>query len=279
MDRGSSILRQNEWRIIDHSTIGLSMPAFASFAVDDALCTVSGKGLIPATARSWVHAPTIVLGIQDGRLPYLEQGTAYLKKQGYDVIVRNSGGLAVVLDEGILNLSLILTEHTHKIDIDKGYETMVDLVKKMFAEYTSDIMVGEVDGSYCPGSYDLSIGGKKIAGISQRRVRGGVAVQVYLCMSGSGSKRAELIRDFYRISKGSQETKFTYPDIRPEVMASINELLHTHLSIHDVMLRLFTVLQQHSDSIYTSQLSEEESELYMDHFMRIKDRNDKLFNR
>ena len=58
-------------------------------------------------------------------------------------------------------------------------------------QFTIEIEAREIVGSYCPGSYDLSIKGKKFAGISQRRIRKGVAVQIYLCVNGSGSERAE----------------------------------------------------------------------------------------
>ena len=51
-------------------------------------------GLSPVTARSWVHHDTIVLGIQDTRLPYLQEGISLLEEAGYQAIVRNSGGLA-----------------------------------------------------------------------------------------------------------------------------------------------------------------------------------------
>jgi lipoate-protein ligase A len=48
----------------------------------------------------------------------------------------------------------------------------------------SDIF-NTIEHSYCPGKFDLSIDGKKFAGISQRRVRGGIAVQIYLCVEGN----------------------------------------------------------------------------------------------
>ena len=50
---------------------------------------------------------------------------------------------------------------------------------------------------HTPGSYDLSIHNQKFAGISQRRVRGGIAVQIYLCVEGSGAERAEMMKAFY----------------------------------------------------------------------------------
>jgi octanoyl-[GcvH]:protein N-octanoyltransferase len=192
------LLEQPVWRLIDQSTLGPSFDARQSFAIDDTLCTSIGSGNSPATARTWVHHNTIVLGIQDTRLPHLKDGIDYLESKGYRVIVRNSGGLAVVLDGGVLNISLILPEKEGTIDINQGYDTMTALVEQLLAPYEAKFEAYEIVGSYCPGSYDLSIGGKKFAGISQRRMRGGVAVQIYICVDGSGSERAALIGEFYK---------------------------------------------------------------------------------
>ena len=70
------------------------------------------------------------------------------------------------------------------------------LICKMFEDDDVEIETHEIERSYCPGKFDLSINDKKFAGISQRRVRGGIAVQIYLCVEGSGSKRAEMMRHF-----------------------------------------------------------------------------------
>src|SRR4051795_9305947 len=98
------LLRQHEWRIIDQSSLGSHFHALQSFGTDDTLCASVGSGQAPATARTWVHHNTIVLGIQDTKLPFLQEGIQFLQEQGYQAIVRNSGGLAVVLDEGVLNI-------------------------------------------------------------------------------------------------------------------------------------------------------------------------------
>ena len=240
MRETDSLLVQREWRVIDQSSIGPRFHALESFAMDDTLCALVGAGKTPAVARAWVHHQTVVLGIQDTKLPFLKQGIEVLKENQFQAIVRNSGGLAVVLDEGVLNLSLIFPETDHKIAINRGYDTMWDLIKRMFADFEVDIEAKEIVGSYCPGSYDLSIAGQKFAGISQRRIRNGVAVQIYLCVNGSGQERAQLIKDFYQTAIAETETKFVYPDIHPEVMASLSELLQTPLTVSEVMLRFFT---------------------------------------
>ncbi|MFT7821681.1 biotin/lipoate A/B protein ligase family protein [Bacillus siamensis] len=273
------LLIQPSWRIIDQSSLGPYFDAKQSFAMDDTLCASVGKGESPATARSWVHHRTIVLGIQDTRLPFLEDGVKLLEDEGYRVIVRNSGGLAVVLDEGVLNISLIFEDEKKGIDIDRGYEAMTELVRRMLRSYNAEIEAYEIKGSYCPGSYDLSIGGRKFAGISQRRLRGGTAVQIYLCADKSGSERADLIRRFYQaaLKDKSNDIKGVYPDIRPETMASLSELLQTDITVQDLMLSLLTELKERSGRLYAAGLSPEEEMAFEKNLTRMLERNEKVF--
>lgn len=274
-----SVLYQTEWRIIDQSTLGPSFDALQSFAMDDTLCNSTGSGDSSPVMRSWVHHDTIVLGIQDTRLPKVERGIEYLKQQGYKVIVRNSGGLAVVLDSGVLNLSLVFPEKEQEMGIDKGYESMVDFIQEILSPYGVTIEDREIVGSYCPGRYDLSINGQKFAGISQRRLRGGVAVQVYLCVDGSGSDRAELIKEFYERSLNGEITKFSYPTIVPGTMASLSELIGENLSVRDVMMRTLKTLNKYAGTLTTQHLSIPELSLYDYNYQRVFTRNEKaLYN-
>ncbi|MDP4551497.1 lipoate--protein ligase family protein [Alkalihalobacillus macyae] len=271
-----SILFQPKWRVIDQSTLGPSFDALQSFAMDDTLCNSAGSGDSPPIMRSWVHHNTIVLGIQDTRLPYFDEGVHYLKQQGYRVIVRNSGGLAVVLDAGVLNLSLVFAEKQQQIDIDTGYDAMVDFVEHILAPYNVTIEDREIVGSYCPGRYDLSIDGRKFAGISQRRLRGGVAVQVYLCVDGSGSERAKVIQEFYHRAVQGEPTKFTYPEIVPETMASLSELIGEDLTAGDLMMQTLKTLKIYADAMTTEHLSISELSLYDYNYQRVFTRNEKV---
>lgn len=278
MGETDSLLKQQEWRIIDQSSVGPQFPALESFAMDDTFCASVGSGKSAAVARAWVHHRTIVMGIQDTKLPFLKKGLDFLEESGFRAIVRNSGGLAVVLDEGVLNFSLIFPENEQKIEINRGYDAMWKLVQLMFSDFPVKMEAREIVGSYCPGSYDLSINGQKFAGISQRRIRNGVAVQIYLCVNGSGAERASLVKGFYDAAKGNAETKFAYPDIVPSVMASLTELLGVQLSVQDVMLRFLQVLKEHSERIFSDTLSAEEWPLYEAYLTRVVERNDKVFD-
>lgn len=269
-------LQQPIWRFYDQSNSAKNSSPLESFAMDDTLCQLVGQLESPPTLRTWVHDASVVLGIQDHRLPYVQRGMALLESKGYHPIVRNSGGLAVVLDAGVLNISIVLSEQTQVLSIDAGYDVMVALVKALFPEVAEKIKAYEIVGSYCPGSYDLSIEGKKFAGISQRRLRQGVAVQIYLCIEGSGAKRAALIRDFYEESLQGEETKFVYPQIVPDVMASLNELTDPILTVEAVVIRVQQLLHRLSAEVHTEPLHDDELALYGFYLQRIFERNKKM---
>jgi octanoyl-[GcvH]:protein N-octanoyltransferase len=280
MSEVNQLLKQNIWRIIDQTTFGNTFEALQSFAMDDTLCQSVAEGEVPPTLRSWVHEKTVVLGIQDSRLPNLMNGVHFLENEGYKVIVRNSGGLAVVLDDGILNLSLILSEKEKKVDINSGYNAMYELIKQLLQSYNAEIIAKEVVGSYCPGSYDLSIHGKKFAGISQRRVRGGVAIQIYLCVHGSGSKRASLIKDFYSKAANPLEgLPPQFPKVRPNTMASLSELLGQPVTNQHLLVELYRQLQIQSESIIQSQLSVSELNLFQENYQKVIDRSKKALEK
>lgn len=279
MSTYETALQLPEWRFIDESMTARTRSALESFAADDMLCQLVGQLQSSPTVRTWVHNRTVVLGIQDHRLPHIEEATAMLEQAGYHSIVRNSGGLAVVLDEGVLNISIVLSEQRSSIDIPEGYELMLAFIELLFPEAENRIKAYEVVGSYCPGSYDLSIDGRKFAGISQRRLRSGIAVQVYLCVEGSGSERAELIRDFYDTGLQGETTKFSYPVINPEVMASLSELLELPLTVSEVVIRIQLLLRQLAGTVDMGGIKPEEIELYSFYLKRVVERNQKMLAR
>lgn len=276
MNNALNLLQQKEWRVIDQTSLGPLFDPLQSFAMDDTLCYSVGSGHSSAVARAWVHHHSVILGIQDAKLPYIKDGLKYLDDLNYRYIVRTSGGLAVVLDEGVLNLTLIFPDTEKGIDIDRGYEAMYQLIVSMFQDLQHPIVAGEIKGSYCPGSFDLSIHGKKFAGISQRRLRKGVAVQIYLCVTDSGGERAEIIKRFYQLSTKGEKTKFSYPTVKPEVMGSLSELSQHRLTIQDVMLRLLQSLKSYSNHLIGSTLTPFEMEAYHEYYGRVKDRNEKM---
>ena len=225
----------------------------------------------------WVHDKTLVLGIPDSRLPYIDAGIEYMKGLGYDVIIRNSGGLAVLLDKGVLNMSLILP-NKRSLSIHEGYDLMYEFIECLFKEYTTKIEAYEIIGSYCPGDYDLSINGVKFAGISQRRVRDGVAVQIYIDVEGSSKERASIVREFYKLSKRDEPTVYEYPDVNPNVMGTINELLGTDFTVDEVITDIYRLISANETNQVDEHLLIEERAIFLKRLAQMEKRNEKIAN-
>ena len=103
---------------------------------------------------------TVILGMTDTKTPYLEEGVALLKQRNYTPVVRHAGGLAVVSNSGVLNISLLFSRQN--ATITQVYEWMQELITRAFPEAIGEkeILAFEVSDSYCPGDYDLVSKGK-----------------------------------------------------------------------------------------------------------------------
>lgn len=272
MNNWQEIFTNHKVRFIDHRSYDLRI--WESFAIDDTLAESIHSCEARTTLRVWTHPDTVVLGIADSRLPHLTEAAQWLKEEGFNVIVRNSGGLAVVLDEGVLNISLVV-QNDDSIGIHEGYHRMVQLIKALLADWTDQVEAFEVVGSYCPGDYDLSINGRKFAGISQRRIRNGIAIQIYLSVTADHQARARLIRDFYQLGIKGEETRFSYPHVKPETMEALETLIGRPLSVEDLIVKLKEILIEAGIEVKQEELTQAELEILKKRKKLMIDRNEK----
>lgn len=189
----------------------------------------------------WSLTDTVILGLKDQRLPHLSNALTYLKHHHFNYFMRNSGGLAVVSDAGVLNFSIFLPWHLvgKELQIDEAYQVMTSIISKAFPELT--IETGEITHSYCPGTFDISVNGQKIGGMAQRRNKNGAVVMLYLSVCGNQTSRGELVRDFYSHGLQNEENKWNFPDVWPTAMTTVEELLHQPLTMQDAEIRLSSV--------------------------------------
>ena len=272
VDKWQEIFSEKSVRFIDQRSSELKV--WESFAVDDALAESIHRGDSAPVVRVWTHPKSVVLGIADSRLPHLVEASRWLQGQGYQPVVRNSGGLAVALDEGVLNISLLINDQG-SIGIHEGYDKMVQFMKALLADWTDQIEAFEVVGSYCPGDYDLSIGGKKFAGISQRRIRNGIAIQIYLSVTADHQERAQLVREFYQIGIQDEETRFDYPDVDPDVMEALETILGVSITVDDIVEKLQELLDGAGLAVERDQLTADELEIFAKRRGLMLDRNKK----
>lgn len=170
----------------------------------------------------WQLPDTFILGMKDARVPNLERGLAGLTRDGLHPVIRNAGGLGVINDSGILNISLFLHNPAKKMSIDAAYLLLTGLIQYAYGTPTRQIKAYEIKNSYCPGKFDLSIDGLKIAGIAQRRFKEGIAVMAYLSISGDQNRRGEIVRDFYQTTLGADFGTNGYPAVDPASMTTLD---------------------------------------------------------
>ncbi|MDO1604612.1 lipoate--protein ligase family protein [Lactobacillus sp. YT155] len=210
---------------------------YLPFAETNALLKTLGEQPI---IHFWTMDQTVILGMSDQRLPNLPAGLSYLTEQIYPYFVRNSGGLAVVCDSEVLNISLFLPRKKYDLSINEAYQLMADLIQDTFPDKKMDVK--EIPDSYCPGDFDLSIDGKKFAGISQRRTTNGIVVMIYLSITGNQDNRSNLIKHFYEVSNNPPSQNFSYPEVDPQVMDNLDQLLDEKLSVEEVKEKILTTL-------------------------------------
>ncbi|MDF2922061.1 MAG: ywfL [Paenibacillaceae bacterium] len=194
------------------------------FAWDEMVCRRVGEGAMPPVAHLWRHPNALVLGLRDRRLPNAAGAMERLRGEGVSVGVRNSGGAAVPLDRGVVNLSLVFpyAEGT-RLDFHNEFRMMAGLIGEAAAEWAVVARSGEIRGAYCPGEYDLAIGGRKFCGIAQRRQLRGYVVSAFVVVEGSGAARTARARSFYEEATGGLPHADD-PKVAPDTVASLQEL-------------------------------------------------------
>lgn len=266
---------QKPFLLFDSESTPFALTPLSPFALTDAFIqhTVATQQPI---LHFWSTDPLVILGMMDTKLPKFEPALSVLKEAQHEYVVRNSGGLAVVSDPGVLNLSLVFPEEDQRISINEGYRRMHYLIEQTFKAYGKTIDAIEIPDSYCPGEYDLSIAGRKIAGISQRRIKGGVAIMIYLSVNGNQIKRGELIQSFYQKGLAGKETKWKFPEVRPDSMTTLEEAFNTPFSVvqvkHNIALTLQNLTIQLGTGMYTASIHQS----YLAGMEKMKKRNEKL---
>ncbi|WP_371824612.1 lipoate--protein ligase family protein [Martelella soudanensis] len=135
--------------------------------------------LTPDTApllMAWQAPRALIVGRSDARLPGFARAEEKLAAEGWPVLVRRSGGSACPVSPGTFQIALVRAS-AGKGDIEAGYRTLASLIDRLLSSVGVQCEVGERTGAFCPGRYDLGVGPRKFAGLSQHwRSRGLVTI-------------------------------------------------------------------------------------------------------
>ncbi len=220
---GLTIDESVRWRLLDH-TAPLHGDVLLPFAVEELECQAVAEGA-PPMLHIWRHERALVLGMRDRRLPHARAAMDEWQARGWSTAVRNSGGAAVPLDAGVVNISMILPS-AGRVNLHRDFAAMAELVGAAVRRLTADaaVQAGEITGAYCPGEYDLAIDGYKFCGIAQRRKLGAYSIQAFVVVEGSGAERARAAETFYRQAAGGRMSPHAL-QVREDSTRSLQELI------------------------------------------------------
>lgn len=199
--------------------------------------------------------PSISIGYDDTKAPHFKEGVEHYRSKGLKVGIRGAGGRSVANDEGILNFSILFKSqepaHAHYVFFHKFIQ---DALGPLGLEFG----LGEVTGAYCPGTYDISLDGKKVAGTSSRQVRDNTLVGCYLGVNGDQYKRSKVISEFYEITKDvirvdtNKLTTIQEQIDRPISVQEVKDLLISHFKTLTDSLESYDTTKISQDDINTS---------------------------
>lgn len=272
----TSLLKRTPIHVYDQSDMAQEA-LYQPFAWADVFLREVNRDPKKTILHIWPMEQTLILGMLDRRLPYCEEAIKVIRDHGYRAVVRNVGGLAVIADAGILNFSFVLPKsESEKISITSAYELMYCFIQKVINRFPAVVNHFEVHDSYCPGDYDLSINGKKFAGIAQRRFKNGIMISIYLSVTGDQNRRGELVKQFYEHGLKNETTSFQFPKVNPQSMANLSDLLNVSLTVNDVKQLVLETLNQMHVETYKLQISDNMLNDFRQFYDKMIERNRKF---
>ena len=123
--------------------------------------------------RLWRTSPCLVVTPLLAHRAEFAAAAEASAERGWPVVVRRTGGGPVPQTAGTLNVSLAFASPREKTPtIDAAFKHFADATLAALQRCGVTGAVGEIEGSCCPGRYDIAIGARKIIGIAQRRRQG-----------------------------------------------------------------------------------------------------------
>ena len=121
----------------------------------------------------WESKPALIVSPSDRLLPRFENAANASAVDGWPVSVRPSGGSAVALGPGVVNLSVITSWRGTAPPLAQGFDLVCAPIIAVLARFGVAATLGPAPGSFCDGKCNVLVNGRKIAGTAQRRTRRG----------------------------------------------------------------------------------------------------------
>lgn len=148
----------------------------------------------------WRAPSALIVGRNDTRLRNFSDAADRLSVEGWPVVIRRSGGVACPVSRGTLQIALAriaLPDTT----IDAAYMELTGIIRSVLESYGLKVEIRKQADAFCPGRYDISVDGRKVAGLSQhwRQCNGRVTVTTAatLIVEEDAEEIARIVNLFY----------------------------------------------------------------------------------
>ena len=160
----------------------------------------------------WRAPRALIVGRSDTRLPRFANAVDHLVAEGWPVLIRRSGGSACPISGGTLQIALARAVFT-ATTIDAAYIELANIIRTVLETYGLKVAIRRKASGFCPGRYDISVNGRKVAGLSQhwRQCNGQITVTTAATMvvEEDPEEIAHIVNLFYRVA-GSAERCSTF---------------------------------------------------------------------
>jgi lipoate-protein ligase A len=162
-----------------------SADAGAAIALDEALLRLVTPPVTPITLRLWESAPAVVVPrwrlrhatdhlLADGGYP---RRASSFRSGILPLHVRCTGGTAVMIGPGTLNMSLVIPRSHPDVTHEEAYRLWLEILgRALKSTHGLDVSAATVPGAFCDGRFNAVCGGKKIAGTAQARTKNAILV-------------------------------------------------------------------------------------------------------
>lgn len=105
------------------------------------------------------------------RLPGFDHACEVSAAAGWPVLLRETGGEPVPQSAATINIALVYAPPRSVGDLNRietGYRRLCDPICQLLDELGGTSSLGEIDGAFCDGRFNVNLDGRKMVGTAQR---------------------------------------------------------------------------------------------------------------
>ncbi|QHF05271.1 lipoate--protein ligase family protein [Pseudomonas asturiensis] len=113
----------------------------------------------------------LVMPRRMSRLPGFVEASETLSDNGWPILLRETGGEPVPQSSATVNIALVYAHPSTDVDRDRietAYRRLCQPILDLLVELGGQASLGEVEGAFCDGRFNVNLNGRKMVGTAQR---------------------------------------------------------------------------------------------------------------